>query len=1348
MGQCGRAAAAGDARPGSIRGSAELLGMTHPAFGRARARLLVLALVAALPALPPAARGAEASVIVKPGAMAGWAIVNRDASSGTESSGPTSRGSAGEFADGPSPAPRGLGSLRQTLGAPDDSVRVESSVLGGARVADAGALSYATYVRQGRAGTAPVMQLLIDANGDGRYRLAEDDVLTFEPVHQHGGAPGAPVPNQCAGVSGCVAIGRWQTWNASGGGWWSLRAATYGPPLITLAGYQSLHPAARIASDIPALRLIAGGAPSWQDYDGFLDAIAAGGSVYDFESFVRIADCSAAGDDIAAVQSAIDGAPPGFAVRLRGSCDFSAAAAHGGDAASIEAAAIVAGSAVPATGVTIESDGPPGSAAVIGSGTQTAFFVPPGARDVVIRGLRFSGFARPVVVAAAERITIGRTGAAAPDPAGNSITGGATMNSAIVGVAGAGGITIRHGAAGSKSVTYPAGDGRLKDLVVAGNRIAYDAAGVPDASRHLVAVDVSVASGGSADGVSIERNAIWFATNEFRSFDMNGIRVRGAAGAPVERLRISGNSVGRPEEIGAAAPAIAAGGRTGILVRRASGPVIEGNRVRTKLSATPGLDVPGGGIVAAGTSGAVVRDNVVEVRAAPGTETADMGAIGIVDDLAVAFGEPAAAAASTGATVTGNVIGTPGQAGTGSQRGLVVAGSSWVEMTGNVVVFSSAEALAIGPEIRGPAATLPRPVSLSVLCGNDLGGAPDDPNETSVHAATHSNFPGGSLHASDGECVPAGIAIAETGGDTTVAEAGVADAYSVALTLRPRAPVTVTIAGGANASADPSSLTFSPSDWATPRTVTVVAAQDSIPEGTHLQAITHAAASSDGAYHGLTRSLLAFVLDDDPGSVLVAETGGSTEVAEAGPSDTYTITLGSRPGADVRIVATSGSQLQITPAVTVFTPGDWSVPRTVTVVAADDTLREGPHLATITHRAISADGNFDGAPVGGLVVRIADNDAPVPPQITSPAAGSTIRVSSVVVSGRGEPNATVVLRAGAVLLGSGTVGPAGLWSIGPLTFAEGTHTVTATQTDANGFTSSAATRTFTVDLTPPAAPVIVSPAEGQSFLYAGIEVRGTAEPNAVVVVTEGALAKSAVSDAGGVWKVVIVFTEGPHTVVATVYDGAGNPGPSSAPRTFTVNADGIAPDPPVVISPAQDGIVAQRFTLTGTTEPLARVEVWEGGIPVMGGTAGSDGFFQVNLELESRTWLLRVRAIDRSFNVGPFTAPRRIHVDGVAPTVSVRKPMPLPVVLLLPGEEVTAYGAASDNFGVARVDVVYTEFSGASFVRQAIVCCQDRGTVQWSDRAILEPGRYTITAYSYDLAGNRSRGSSIDAIRL
>lgn len=1321
--------------------------MTFTAGRRSRASAIALA--AALLGLPTTAAHA-APVVVSPGSLSIWRIVNT-AATGAETAGPTPAGTRSEFADGPAPAPAGLGSLRQVLGAPEEATRLEASVLNGWRPVDVSDLSYWTYVRAGGAGVASAMQLLVDRNADGRFRLADDDLLTFEPRYQHGGAWGDAVPNQCAGVSGCVGRNLWQRWDAVVGGWWSSRDGG-NPPVRTLTTYQAANPAARLATDVASLRIVAGGGGApWLDFDGNLDRVRVLGADYDFESLARVVDCSAAGDDIAAVQSAVDSAAEGFAVRLRGVCDFSAAAPHGGDTTSIQAAAVVLRRTTPARRLVVESDGAPGSASIVGSGTQTAFFVPPGAEDVAIRGLGFSNVARPVVVASATRVTIGAGATTAPDPAGNAIAGGTGLDAAILAVATDAAITVAHGAAGAQTATYSATPA-LTDLVVAGNRVSYDAPGLAGADRHLVGVDVRRVGAATIDGVEIAANAVWYATNEFRSFDLNAIRVQGAAGpAGITGVRIHDNSIGRPNEVPGIVPPVAAGGRVGILVHRAEDVRVERNRIRVKLSSTPG-PVPGGGIIVAETSDAAVDGNTVSVLADPGTESSDLGGVGVAGDLGVLFGTPPGGPPSTRIDVANNTI---GETEAGAQRGIVVDGSTWVDVHDNTVAHSTGPALAIGATVEGPGGTrLPRAVAASVLCDNLLDGVLDDPNETrlgAAGAATASNFPGGSLTAANGECVPAGISIAETGVATEPSESGVTDTYSVSLDRRPRVTVTVGITAGTQAAVSPSSLTFTPDDWYAPQPVTVSAVQDTIPEGTHLQSLTHVASSADADYDGLSRTLLARILDDDAGSILVAESAGSTIVAEGGITDTYTIVLGSRPAADVHVRAFTDGQTYAAPGLVTFTQADWAVPRTITVSAFDDAAREGAHLGTIRHTATSGDANFNGTPIPGIVASIVDNDLPPIPIIKTPLEGAIIRVAQIVVSGTGERGDTLRLSEGAVTLGTTIVSSAGTWAIGPIAFAEGSHTITAVQTDANGFTSPPATRRFVIDLTPPEAPVIVFPTEGITLRYAHVVVEGTAEPLSTVVITEGSLARSTPVDAGGNWATGITFAAGAHTIVATVYDGGGNPGPSSAPRTFTVDADGIAPDPPTIVSPPRDGIVPFEFVASGFTEPLALVEIWEGAEPLGSGVAGSDGFFEVELNLEvSRVWNLLARARDTSFNMGRFGPPHPVIVDGVKPTCAVRRTgVSLPIGSVVPpGDEVSTKGTAKDNTGIARVEVTYTDMFGRSFTRQVTIVRPITGGVEWEDRRPLDPGVWDVLAFSFDLAGNRSNGSATTIVRL
>ena len=94
--------------------------------------------------------------------------------------------------------------------------------------------------------------------------------------------------------------------------------------------------------------------------------------------------------------------------------------------------------------------------------------------------------------------------------------------------------------------------------------------------------------------------------------------------------------------------------------------------------------------------------------------------------------------------------------------------------------------------------------------------------------------------------------------------------------------------------------------------------------------------------------------------VIVTESGGSTNVAEGGATDSYTVLLNTQPTANVTIGVTPGSQVQVDKTSLTFTAGNWNVAQTVTVSAVDDPIVEGNHTGAISHQATSDDPNYNG----------------------------------------------------------------------------------------------------------------------------------------------------------------------------------------------------------------------------------------------------------------------------------------------------------------------------------------------------------------------------------------------------
>ena len=128
----------------------------------------------------------------------------------------------------------------------------------------------------------------------------------------------------------------------------------------------------------------------------------------------------------------------------------------------------------------------------------------------------------------------------------------------------------------------------------------------------------------------------------------------------------------------------------------------------------------------------------------------------------------------------------------------------------------------------------------------------------------------------------AGVTVNPT--EVTVTEGGTTT-YTVVLDSQPVGDVTVTVndpTDNTDVTADPASITFTPMDWNVAETVTVSAAQDgdAVDE---TATITHTAASTaDPAYHEISVSDVAVILEDDaPDTVTVSFEQSTYAVAES-----------------------------------------------------------------------------------------------------------------------------------------------------------------------------------------------------------------------------------------------------------------------------------------------------------------------------------------------------------------------------------------------------------------------------------------------------------------------------------
>ena len=208
--------------------------------------------------------------------------------------------------------------------------------------------------------------------------------------------------------------------------------------------------------------------------------------------------------------------------------------------------------------------------------------------------------------------------------------------------------------------------------------------------------------------------------------------------------------------------------------------------------------------------------------------------------------------------------------------------------------------------------------------------------------------------------------------------------YTARLTSQPLGGnATVAITGaGRGITANPTALTFTPSNWSAAQTVTVSAAPDA--NGIHERVtLTHAASGADYDSGVATVAVVATATDDDGPSLRVSS---NTLTVREESSASYQVRLNTEPSANV-IVTVGGATAEVTvdtdddatgnQSALTFTPTDWARNQAVKVsAAADDDATD--EMLTLGHTASGA-AEYTGLPMGarpGVAVTVDDDDTP------------------------------------------------------------------------------------------------------------------------------------------------------------------------------------------------------------------------------------------------------------------------------------------------------------------------------------------------------------------------------------
>lgn len=267
------------------------------------------------------------------------------------------------------------------------------------------------------------------------------------------------------------------------------------------------------------------------------------------------------------------------------------------------------------------------------------------------------------------------------------------------------------------------------------------------------------------------------------------------------------------------------------------------------------------------------------------------------------------------------------------------------------------------------------------------------------------------VELSNGDDDSAAINVSAASGDT--GENGATATFTLRLNSQPSADVRIALRSSNEAEGElsVSSVTFTPADWASLKTITVTGVDDEVADGRQpYTIILDSAVSNDLGYRDLDAPDVALFNRDNDSPGFDVGPGGST--SEPSGAFTFTVALTSKPTANVDIALRSSdmSEGTVSPAMLTFTPLNWKAKQTVTVRGVNDNAVDGDVPYSIQLAATSTDAGYDEYPIANVAMTNEDDDSPG--IVVSAAVGNTSEggdSTSFTIVLRSEPGATVTI---------------------------------------------------------------------------------------------------------------------------------------------------------------------------------------------------------------------------------------------------------------------------------------------------------------------------------------------------
>ncbi|MDP3156351.1 MAG: Ig-like domain-containing protein [Archangium sp.] len=408
--------------------------------------------------------------------------------------------------------------------------------------------------------------------------------------------------------------------------------------------------------------------------------------------------------------------------------------------------------------------------------------------------------------------------------------------------------------------------------------------------------------------------------------------------------------------------------------------------------------------------------------------------------------------------------------------------------------------------------------------------------------------------------------------------------------------------------------------------------------------------------------------------------------------------------------------------------GAWSF----TAVVA---LSDGSH--TVVAAATDAAGNVSINSAANTFT--VDTTAPAAPVVSTPANGSRVATATPSITGTAEANATVTVFIDGVSVGTTTANGSGSWTFTTSALSEASHTVRATATDSAGNVSvSSNTNTFTVDTVPPAAPVVITPANGSRTSSNTPSISGTAEANSTItVIIDGVAVGTAAANASGAWTFTSpLLSDGAHAARATATDAVGNVSVSSNTNTFTV--DTTAPAAPVVVTPGNGSRIGSNTpSITGTAEANATITVFVDGVSVGTTTANASGAWTfTSAQLADGAHTTRATATDSVGNVSVNSNTNSFTVDTTPPAAPI---VATPANGSRTGDNTPTVSGTSEANATVTVSI--------DGVVAGTVTADASGNWSFTTAALAE-GAHTVRVTATDSVGNVSVNSNTNTFTV